>query len=42
MGVRYLSDDDASILVVILITVRIRISVISHFILPELVHEDKD
>lgn len=34
----YLSEDEASILLVVLITVRVRISVVSHFSLLELFH----
>ncbi len=40
--VGYLSEDDASILLVVLVTVRVRISVFPHFIFLKLVQQSRE
>lgn len=40
--VRHLSEDEVSILLVVLVIVRVRISVVPHFILLELVQQEKE
>lgn len=39
---KYLSEDEASILQVVIVAVRVRVSAVPHFILLELVAQGKD